>query len=170
MIVGIESRPNLLPAECVFTSHGSGSCDKFIRVQLPENYYWDNVLISDHFFKQMADEMGYVRKDKQHELLEELREEARIVSPNLNGIVDTLAELHDKLQRLEVFEQRITKFAASLESFRHGEGTDEQDSSGESTGLPEPTASDTTFEQLFAGDGPVQQNDSGRTVGQRRKS
>lgn len=116
MVIGVEVVPQSLPAECTFSGHASHSCDKFLRIQLPEHYFFDNILISDHFFKQMAEEMGYVAKSKQDELLKAIKEDANGMAPGIDVLLNRIDVLRSELDALQSFEKRLSELRESIDS------------------------------------------------------
>ena len=115
MIVGIESVPQLQPAACSFSGHGSNSCDKFIRVVAPDNYY-DTILISDHFFKQMADEMGYVKLQHGNVLLQNLQVHINELVTAVPQLLDELSSIRERFDNLQTMEAHLTSIRTAVDN------------------------------------------------------
>lgn len=115
MITGVEEIPQSLPAECTFSGHSSSSCDKFIRVQLPNNYYWDNILISEHFFAEMAKEMNFSPITEREKLLKSIKEDSIGLAPVLTSLLNRIDILRSELDGLQSLATRLESLSGSIE-------------------------------------------------------
>ena len=152
MIIGIEETPQLQPAVCSFSGHGAGSCDKFIRVLAPEDYY-DTILISNHFFKQMADEMGYVELKHETKLLIELQERFNELAPTVHSFLSELALLGKRFDNLQALETNLSELKSTMESIvrasQSSKSTVKPDSSKHPSGISSSTSKSATVVDLF---------------------
>ena len=114
MIVGVEEIPQLQPAACSFSGHGSGSAKKFIRIVNPD-VFTDTLLISDHFFKQMADEMGFVEVDTNSKLLKELQDRINELAPTVHSFLSELGLLRQRFDNLQALEANILQLKSTMD-------------------------------------------------------
>lgn len=152
MILGVEEIPQLQPASCSFSGHGSDSCKKFIRIINPDTFY-DTILISDHFFKQMADEMGYVKLNSNTKLLKKLQEDLNALDPTIHGLLFELASIGERFNRIQPLEAHIARLMSTMDaivgSIRASGPIVEPDSSKHTAGISSSSSKSSAQGELF---------------------
>lgn len=113
MIIGKEEVPLGYPSGCTFSSYGG----PFLRVQLPDNYNYDNILISETFFDEMAKEMGYSKTTEKARTLKILKEDVSAIATDLPSIRERVDALRAELVSVKNFERRLEDFQRVLEEF-----------------------------------------------------
>lgn len=152
MIVGVEHDPQLQPAKCSFSGHGKESCSKFIRITNPDLNY-DTLLMSEHYFKQLADLMGYVELKHETKLLIELQERFNELAPTIHSFLSELSSIGQRLDSLSALETDLTGLTATMESIIGATGTSKSttkpDTSKHPSGISSSTSKSKTVVDLF---------------------
>ena len=152
MIVGIEHDPQLQPAKCSFSGHGKESCSKFIRITNPDLNY-DTLLMSEHYFKQMADLMGYVEQKHETSLLIELQERFNELAPTVHSFLSELALLGKRFDNLQALEANLNELKSTMDGLirasQSSKSTVKPDSSKHPSGISSSTSKSATVVDLF---------------------
>ena len=134
-IIGIETNPNLIPAECSFNGSDKATNKFFIRVINP-GLYTDTLLMSETFIHDLATAAGYVRKNDAIKATEELRGAIKNADITLDTAATQLSHLRAVVSDLETIDVRLNELRKLLEQSKafasRKQRTDKE--SAESTG------------------------------------